>query len=224
MDNFGARLTSLREERRLTRPDMAAVLGVSMPMLRGWERNVSNPPLAALTAIADAFDVSLHWLLLGEGPRSRAAVRSTVETDASIESLAQQVLHLANRVPFETWQQGMLERRQIEVGLWIGTEQERRAASSPDTPVRVRVDAMFRLNQIKKDTGIDLLDEATLKRIDETRSMMGMTGRLVDVVEPPVQRPGHVEQVVRTFEVVDEAKPTEASKTKPKTEPKRKRG
>lgn len=70
---FGERLRDLREEKELTRADLAKKLNVSYSAVSKYETNVRFPDKEALTDLADFFDVSLDYLLC------RSDIRETAE-------------------------------------------------------------------------------------------------------------------------------------------------
>lgn len=63
-------MTSLRKERDWSQSDLAAKSGVSREMIGKYERDEALPSIEAAKKIADAFDVSLDYLV-GEGINSK---------------------------------------------------------------------------------------------------------------------------------------------------------
>ena len=57
------RLKNLRNSRRLSQKDFAQALDVSQQTVASWENGRTEPSNAALTAIADYFNVSADYLL-----------------------------------------------------------------------------------------------------------------------------------------------------------------
>jgi transcriptional regulator with XRE-family HTH domain len=64
---FGDRLAGAREAAGLTQADLARRLGVRLKTLRAWENDVSAPRANRLTVLAGIVNVSMVWLLTGEG-------------------------------------------------------------------------------------------------------------------------------------------------------------
>jgi len=64
---FGDRLSGAREESGMTQEDLARRLGVKLKTLRGWEEDQSEPRANKLSMLAGVLNVSLLWLLTGEG-------------------------------------------------------------------------------------------------------------------------------------------------------------
>lgn len=70
---FGERLKILREEKKLTRGDLAGKLIVSYSAVSKYETNVRFPDKETLINLANFFDVSLDYLLC------RSDIRETAE-------------------------------------------------------------------------------------------------------------------------------------------------
>ncbi len=64
---FGDRLAGAREAAGLTQPDLARTLGVRLKTLQQWEEDQSEPRANRLQMLAGMLNVSLTWLLTGEG-------------------------------------------------------------------------------------------------------------------------------------------------------------
>ena len=64
---FGDRLTAAREAAGLERADLAKRLGVRKSTLREWEDDLSEPRANRLSMLAGLLNVSIVWLLTGEG-------------------------------------------------------------------------------------------------------------------------------------------------------------
>jgi transcriptional regulator with XRE-family HTH domain len=72
---LGRRLRELRGI-DLTQGELANELGISQSQLSKYERGVAAPPADILFFIKQRFQVSVDWLLTGEGPKESNAVRS----------------------------------------------------------------------------------------------------------------------------------------------------
>jgi len=64
---FGDRIAGARESAGMTQPDLARRLGVRISTLRGWEEDRSEPRANRLSMLSGLLNVSLPWLLSGEG-------------------------------------------------------------------------------------------------------------------------------------------------------------
>lgn len=64
---FGDRLAAAREAAGLDQSALARRVGVKLSTLRGWEDDLSEPRANRLQILSDLLEVSLTWLLSGEG-------------------------------------------------------------------------------------------------------------------------------------------------------------
>lgn len=72
---FSGRLRSVRESRGYTQASAAEAIGAEPAQWSNWERGVATPYLKMLGPIGDLLEVSIHWLVLGEGPRDVISLR-----------------------------------------------------------------------------------------------------------------------------------------------------
>ncbi len=64
---FGDRLSAAREARDMSRSMLAKRLGVAGKTIENWEEDRSEPRANKLQMVAGLLDVSLPWLLTGQG-------------------------------------------------------------------------------------------------------------------------------------------------------------
>lgn len=64
---FGDRLTAAREAQGLSQAQLARHLGVKLKTVQGWENDSSEPRANKLQMVAGLLNVSIRWLLTGEG-------------------------------------------------------------------------------------------------------------------------------------------------------------
>ncbi|MEY8837895.1 multiprotein-bridging factor 1 family protein [Cribrihabitans sp. XS_ASV171] len=64
---FGDRVAGAREAAGMTQAQMARRLGVKKSTVVGWEDDVSEPRANKLSMMAGLLNVSIMWLLTGEG-------------------------------------------------------------------------------------------------------------------------------------------------------------
>ncbi|MEM6728631.1 MAG: helix-turn-helix domain-containing protein [Pseudomonadota bacterium] len=64
---LGDRITGAREAAGLSETALAKRLGVKLKTLRGWEEDLAEPRANKLTMLAGILNVSLRWLLTGQG-------------------------------------------------------------------------------------------------------------------------------------------------------------
>lgn len=64
---FGDRVAAAREAAGMTQGQLARRLGVKKSTLSAWERDLSEPRANKLSMLAGLLNVSMSWLLTGEG-------------------------------------------------------------------------------------------------------------------------------------------------------------
>lgn len=64
---FGDRLAGAREEMGLSQQDLAGHLGVKLRTILDWENDLNDPRANKLQMLAGVLNVSIPWLLTGEG-------------------------------------------------------------------------------------------------------------------------------------------------------------
>lgn len=64
---FGDRLTAAREAAGMTQESLAKRIGVKKSTLRNWEDDLSEPRANRLSMLAGLLNVSMMWLINGEG-------------------------------------------------------------------------------------------------------------------------------------------------------------
>ncbi len=87
---FGDRLAGAREAAGMTQSQMARRLGVKKATITGWENDLSEPRANRLSMIAGMVNVSIMWLLTGEGE----GMDAPVDPDESAPELAEVVAEL----------------------------------------------------------------------------------------------------------------------------------
>ena len=64
---FGDRLAGAREANMMTQAQLAKNLGIKLATLKAWEQDLSEPRANRLSMLAGLLNVSIMWLLNGEG-------------------------------------------------------------------------------------------------------------------------------------------------------------
>ncbi|QFU09416.1 transcriptional repressor DicA [Rhodobacteraceae bacterium THAF1] len=64
---FGDRLAAAREAAKMTQKDLAQKLGVKLTTIEAWENDKAEPRANRLSIMAGILNVTLRWLLTGEG-------------------------------------------------------------------------------------------------------------------------------------------------------------
>ncbi len=64
---FGDRIIAARESVSLNQSDFARKLGVQLKTVKKWEEDLSEPRANKLQMIAGLLNVSITWLIMGQG-------------------------------------------------------------------------------------------------------------------------------------------------------------
>jgi len=73
---FGDRVAAAREAAGMTQKQLAKRLGVKLSTLQGWEDDLSEPRANRLSMMAGLMNVSMMWLINGEGEGLAAPVEA----------------------------------------------------------------------------------------------------------------------------------------------------
>ncbi len=79
---FGDRLAGAREAAGMTQAQLARRLGIKKATIAAWENDLSEPRANRLSMMAGMINVSIMWLLTGEGEGMEAP---TEEGEANLE-------------------------------------------------------------------------------------------------------------------------------------------
>ena len=107
---FGDRLAGAREANVMTQAQLAKNLGIKLATLQAWEQDLSEPRANRLSMLAGLLNVSIMWLLNGEGegvepPDDRDALSQDVnDLFFEMRSLKTQLKQSSDRM-------GALEKR-----------------------------------------------------------------------------------------------------------------
>ncbi|MBY6004219.1 helix-turn-helix domain-containing protein [Salipiger bermudensis] len=77
---FGDRIAAAREAAGMGQEKLARRLGVKLKTLHGWENDLSEPRANKLQMLAGLLNVSIMWLLTGEGD----GISGPEETEAAL--------------------------------------------------------------------------------------------------------------------------------------------
>ena len=64
---FGSRLKTLRNSKKLTQKELAETIGVNQKQYQHWERGRAEPDFEKLQGLAYVLGVKIEWLLYGNG-------------------------------------------------------------------------------------------------------------------------------------------------------------
>ena len=81
---FGDRVVGAREKSGMTQAELSRRLGIKLTTLQGWEEDRSEPRANKLQMLTGMLNVSLSWLLSGEGigPEEPSTVPLSDDTQA----------------------------------------------------------------------------------------------------------------------------------------------
>ena len=80
---FGDRVAGAREALGMEQADLAKRLGVKLKTVRGWEDDLSEPRANKLQMLSGVLNVSLMWLLNGEGDGLGAPEEDALSADVA---------------------------------------------------------------------------------------------------------------------------------------------
>ena len=106
---FGDRLAGAREQAGMSQEDLAKRLGVKISSLRGWENDLNEPRANKLSMLAGLLNVSLSWLLNGEGDGIDGPEADPLPDD--LNALLIEVRHLKGQMLSTADRLGIVEKR-----------------------------------------------------------------------------------------------------------------
>ncbi|MEM8849041.1 MAG: helix-turn-helix transcriptional regulator [Pseudomonadota bacterium] len=101
---FGDRLAGAREAAGLKQAELARRLGVKVKTLRAWEGDMAEPRANRVSMLAGLCNVSLMWLMTGEGDGPGIATPDDGDLLADLSRAQRDAIRLADRL-------GVLETR-----------------------------------------------------------------------------------------------------------------
>ncbi len=107
---FGDRVAAGREVLGITQADLARKLGVKLKTVQGWEDDISEPRANKLQMLAGVLNVSLMWLLNGEG-EGIPAPGDHSEISPDINALLTEIRQIKGSITQAADKLGGLEKR-----------------------------------------------------------------------------------------------------------------
>ncbi len=104
---FGDRVAAARELLGMSDDELAKRLGVRLKTIQGWENDVSEPRANKLQMLSGVLNVSMPWLLTGEGQtfvKEEPSAQEVSDLMTEIRALRGEMLTTAERL-------GVLEKR-----------------------------------------------------------------------------------------------------------------
>jgi len=107
---FGDRVAAARESSGMTQAQLARRLGVKLSTIESWENDLSEPRANRLSIMAGLMNVSIMWLLNGEG-EGVDVPGDAVEITPDINNILGELRDLKGRMRTSTDKLGQLEKR-----------------------------------------------------------------------------------------------------------------
>jgi transcriptional regulator with XRE-family HTH domain len=105
---FGDRVAGARERAGMTQGDLAKRLGVKLKTLKAWEDDQSEPRANKLSMMAGLLNVSLLWLLSGEGDGPDTPAVGELSPD--ISQMLTEIRDIRAQLTFSTDRLGRIEK------------------------------------------------------------------------------------------------------------------
>ena len=105
---FGDRLAAAREARAMTQKALARRMGVALKTVEGWENDMREPRANKLSMMSGLLDVSMSWLLTGEG---RGVDLEAEATAPELAELLNEIRALRTEMQRGAERMGVLEKR-----------------------------------------------------------------------------------------------------------------
>lgn len=106
---FGDRLAGAREAEGMTQSVLARRLGVKLKTLKGWEEDLSEPRANKLQMLSGVLNVSLIWLLTGEGDGVEEPAAESVLTP-EVRDILLEIRGLKSQMTAQVDRLGKLEK------------------------------------------------------------------------------------------------------------------
>lgn len=106
---FGDRVAAGRDALAMSEEDLARRLGIKTATLRRWENDLSEPRANKLQMLAGVLNVSLRWLLTGEGEDLDAPTDAVLSPEVS--ELFREFRSLRTEMQRSVERMGVLEKR-----------------------------------------------------------------------------------------------------------------
>lgn len=107
---FGDRLTAARDAQGLSQAELARKLGVKLKTIQGWENDTSEPRANKLQMVAGLLNVSIRWLLTGEGEGVSEPATSE-EIAAGAQDILRDLQQMRTQMTQLTTRMGKAEKR-----------------------------------------------------------------------------------------------------------------
>ena len=106
---FGDRVAAAREQLSMSDEDLARRLGVKVDTVQRWENDLAEPRANKLQMLSGILNVSLRWLLTGEGVDVDAPLDSAVSPE--VTEILREFRALRSDMARSIERMGVLEKR-----------------------------------------------------------------------------------------------------------------
>lgn len=107
---FGDRLAAAREQAGLTQEDLAKRVGVKLATLEAWEQDLKEPRANRLSMLAGMLNISLSWLLTGQGEGPEGPLDDE-PLEADLNLLLSEMRGLRSEITLSAERLAQLEKR-----------------------------------------------------------------------------------------------------------------
>ncbi len=107
---FGDRVAAARDATGMAQQELAARLGVKEKTIKAWENDTAEPRANKLQMLAGVLNVSMRWLLTGEG-EGVAAPEDEAKLNADLGALLAEMRELRGQAAALGERIGRLEKR-----------------------------------------------------------------------------------------------------------------
>ncbi|MEQ9041450.1 MAG: helix-turn-helix transcriptional regulator [Silicimonas sp.] len=116
---FGDRVAAAREARQMSQKALAKRLGIGLKTIESWENDLSEPRANKLQMLSGILNVSIPWLLTGEGAGvvpegDDVAVPDFVELLSEMRVLRTEMLRSAERLAIIEKRLGAALKQKVE--------------------------------------------------------------------------------------------------------------
>lgn len=112
---FGDRIIAARESVGLNQSDFARKLGVQLKTVKKWEDDLSEPRANKLQMIAGLLNVSITWLIMGQGTGLKGPLEET-DLSADMSEILVELRQTKSELSRLTEHLGSLEKRLRRIG------------------------------------------------------------------------------------------------------------
>lgn len=107
---FGDRLAAARDAAGMTPEQLAKRLGVKLKTLKGWENDLNEPRANRLQMLAGMLNVSIMWLLNGEGDGVEAPDGDRPPLSADVSDILSELREVRTQMKANAQRLAVLEK------------------------------------------------------------------------------------------------------------------